>query len=77
LHAFSFFHCIYTVSIVSPVITRQQTFEYIDSVMPNGTSVVIVPVIDGRLLYDAMHDKPHPVGRGTTFAVRLVEGSAV
>ena len=33
-----------------------------DSRLPKGTKVVTIGLVDGRILYDSMHDRIHPVG---------------
>ncbi|KAJ4458831.1 putative Acyloxyacyl hydrolase [Paratrimastix pyriformis] len=45
-----------------------ETFRYLDTVLAAGSTIALVPVIDGRILWDTMHAQLHPVGRGVTFA---------
>ena len=33
-----------------------------DQKLPNGSSVTLVPLVDGRILYDTMHARYHPIG---------------
>jgi acyloxyacyl hydrolase len=33
-----------------------------DSFLPNGSHIILVPLVDGRILYDAMHARIHPIG---------------
>jgi acyloxyacyl hydrolase len=34
-----------------------------DSFLPAGSMIVLVPLVDGRILYDTMHARIHPVGK--------------
>jgi len=34
----------------------------LDPRLPKGTKVVLIGLVDGRILYDSMHDKIHPIG---------------
>ena len=34
----------------------------VDSFVPKGSSIILVPLVDGRVLYDEMHNRIHPVG---------------
>lgn len=34
----------------------------LDSRLPKGTKVVMIGLVDGRILYDSMHDLIHPLG---------------
>jgi acyloxyacyl hydrolase len=40
----------------------------LDQRLPAGSHVVILGLADGRLLYDVLHDHPHPIGGGVTYA---------
>ena len=33
-----------------------------DAMLPNGSHVLLVPLVDGRVLYDTIHDRIHPIG---------------
>ena len=37
-------------------------FEYLDDVLPVGSVVLASGVVDGRVLYDTLHDRIHPLG---------------
>ena len=39
-----------------------ETMEYLNSVLPKGSTVLWSGVVDGRILYGGMHDKIHPLG---------------
>ena len=39
-----------------------KTVTDLDPRMPKGTKVVMIGLVDGRILYDSMHDRVHPVG---------------
>lgn len=34
----------------------------LDTRLPKGTKVVLIGLVDGRILYESMHDKIHPIG---------------
>lgn len=34
-----------------------------DSRLPSGSMIVLVPLVDGRILYDEMHNRIHPIGK--------------
>lgn len=34
----------------------------LDPRLPKGTKVVLIGLVDGRILYDSMHDRIHPIG---------------
>ena len=36
--------------------------DYLDTVLPKGSHVTFMGLADGRVLYDAMHDRIHPLG---------------
>lgn len=36
--------------------------EEADKFLPAGSQVVLIPLVDGRILYDTMHDRIHPIG---------------
>jgi acyloxyacyl hydrolase len=40
----------------------------LDQRLPNGSHVVVLGLADGRILYDVLHDHPHPIGGGVTYA---------
>lgn len=35
---------------------------YLDTVLPAGSHVAFMPLVDGRVLWDHMHDRIHPIG---------------
>lgn len=37
-------------------------FEYLDHALPIGSVVFATGLVDGRILYDTLHDKIHPIG---------------
>lgn len=39
----------------------------LDSRLPPNSHVVILGLADGRILFDVLHDHPHPVGGGVTY----------
>lgn len=39
-----------------------KTFRYVDERVPPGSVLFTVGLIDGRILYDALHDRIHPIG---------------
>lgn len=39
----------------------------LDTQLPPGSHVVMIGLVDGRLLFDVLHDKPHPLGGGVTY----------
>lgn len=40
-----------------------KTIMDLDSRLPKGTKVVLVGLVDGRVLYNSMHDLIHPIGK--------------
>jgi len=40
----------------------QETLEYLDQVLPSGSAVVITSMVDGRILYDNLSQRIHPLG---------------
>ncbi|CAE1288958.1 AOAH [Acanthosepion pharaonis] len=40
-----------------------KVLKYLDTILPNGSFVVITGLVDGRILYKSMHDRIHPIGR--------------
>jgi acyloxyacyl hydrolase len=34
----------------------------VDAIVPKGSTIILVPLVDGRVLYNEMHDRIHPVG---------------
>jgi len=54
-----------------PAVFKQNIMKILtelDKRLPFGSHVVIVGLADGRLLYDVLHNKPHPIGGGVTYA---------
>eukprot|EP01102_Stenamoeba_stenopodia_P006161 TRINITY_DN1696_c0_g1_i1.p1 TRINITY_DN1696_c0_g1~~TRINITY_DN1696_c0_g1_i1.p1 ORF type:complete len:637 (+),score=144.82 TRINITY_DN1696_c0_g1_i1:113-1912(+) len=39
-----------------------KAMEYLDTVLPLGSHVVFMGLVDGRILYDSMHARIHPIG---------------
>lgn len=39
-----------------------KALEYLDTVLPSGSHVALMPLVDGRVLWDHMHDRIHPIG---------------
>ena len=39
-----------------------KSLRHIDSVVPNGSHVIAVGLVDGRFLYDTLHSRIHPLG---------------
>lgn len=37
-------------------------FGYLDTVLPQGSHVYILGLVDGRILYDTLHNETHPLG---------------
>lgn len=40
-----------------------KVLKYLDTILPNGSFVIISGLVDGRLLYNSLHDRIHPIGR--------------
>lgn len=38
------------------------SMEYLDTKLPHGSNVVIIGLVDGRVLWNTMHDQIHPIG---------------
>ena len=38
-----------------------QTLQYVDSIVAPGSVVVCMGLVDGRVLYDSLHDHIHPI----------------
>ena len=41
----------------------QNTLDYLDTVLPNGSHVTMMGLADGMILFDSMHNQIHPVGK--------------
>eukprot|EP01113_Clastostelium_recurvatum_P016099 TRINITY_DN19144_c0_g1_i1.p1 TRINITY_DN19144_c0_g1~~TRINITY_DN19144_c0_g1_i1.p1 ORF type:complete len:554 (+),score=143.51 TRINITY_DN19144_c0_g1_i1:31-1662(+) len=39
-----------------------ETMQWLDTVLPAGSHVVMIGVVDGRILWDTLHNRTHPVG---------------
>ena len=39
-----------------------KTVSDLDSRLPKGSKMVMIGLVDGRILYDSMHDRIHPIG---------------
>lgn len=39
-----------------------KTLQYVDSIVPPGSVVITIGLVDGRVLYDSLHDRIHPIG---------------
>jgi acyloxyacyl hydrolase len=37
--------------------------EFMDTVLPEGSHVLIIGLVDANFIYPAMHDRVHPLGR--------------
>lgn len=50
-------------------------FKYLDSVLPKGSIVLVSGLVDGRILYDSLHDHIHPIGslRGDVTYTQMYE----
>jgi acyloxyacyl hydrolase len=35
---------------------------YLDSTLPTGSHVAFMPLVDGRILWNNMHERIHPIG---------------
>lgn len=40
-----------------------ETLKYLDTILPKGSFVLINGLVDGRILYNTMHERIHPIGR--------------
>lgn len=40
-----------------------QALQYLDSHLPNGSHVILTGLVDGRFLWDNLHDRYHPLGK--------------
>ncbi|XP_014742349.1 PREDICTED: acyloxyacyl hydrolase [Sturnus vulgaris] len=40
-----------------------QALQYLDSHLPNGSHVILTGLVDGRFLWDNLHDRYHPLGQ--------------
>ena len=38
------------------------TLRYLDRVLPAASNVILMGLADGRILYDALHTRIHPIG---------------
>lgn len=36
--------------------------KYLDTILPNGSHVLFIGIVDGRILWDEMHNRTHPLG---------------
>jgi len=41
--------------------------DYLDTKLPKGSHLVFVGLPDGRILYDSMHNRTHPIGGGVDY----------
>lgn len=39
-----------------------ETLRYVDSIVPSGSVVIGMGLVDGRVLYDSLHGRVHPIG---------------
>lgn len=44
-----------------------QALRYLDSHLPNGSHVILTGLVDGRFLWDNLHDRYHPLGKFEVF----------
>ena len=40
-----------------------KTMSSLDKILPNGSHVAMIGLADGRVLYDTMHNRTHPIGK--------------
>ena len=40
-----------------------ETLQSLDKRLPNGSHVIIIGLVDGRILYDSLHNRIHPIGK--------------
>ncbi|KFP34134.1 Acyloxyacyl hydrolase, partial [Colius striatus] len=40
-----------------------QALQYLDTRLPNGSHVILTGLVDGRFLWDNLHDRYHPLGQ--------------
>lgn len=40
-----------------------QALRYLDTRLPNGSHVILTGLVDGRFLWDNLHDRYHPLGK--------------
>lgn len=41
-----------------------RSLAYLDTVLPAGSSVMLIPLVDGRVLWETTHAQIHPIGVG-------------
>ena len=39
-----------------------ETLNGLDKRLPNGSHVILIGLVDGRILYDSLHNRIHPIG---------------
>ncbi len=39
-----------------------KTLQYLDTILPSGSVVMAIGLVDGRVLYNSLHDRIHPIG---------------
>ena len=39
-----------------------RSLNHLEQILPSGSHVVFVGLVDGRILWNALHDKQHPLG---------------
>lgn len=39
-----------------------ETLQSLDKHLPNGSHVILIGLVDGRILYDSLHNRVHPIG---------------
>lgn len=39
-----------------------ETLQRLDKRLPNGSHVILIGLVDGRILYDSLHNRIHPIG---------------
>ena len=39
-----------------------KTLDYLETILPKGSIVTFIGILDGRILWDNLHDKLHPYG---------------
>ena len=40
-----------------------ETLQSLDKRLPNGSHVILIGLVDGRILYDSLHSRIHPIGQ--------------
>jgi acyloxyacyl hydrolase len=55
-----------TAIVLRPIdlyhLTLARALQYMEPLLPAGSAVLFMPLVDGRVLYNTLHDKQHPIG---------------